>query len=732
MRIQSALTAILIALSFNAMGASNTIFSQTLEPNPSTGDELMIDLAGDGATRKITIGSIISGQTAVPAAGLDTLAVIDASDSALRQVTVQSIAEAGLVFTMGSGTTIGALTFSNGSITDSSGAISFGDENLTTTGTLGTGAITATSQEIDGTLTIDQNSNAVGLSIDTEATTANVVDIASPATTTGSILNIADANAITTGRLATFESGAADTSGRDLVLIQNDNAAATGAVPLKLYQNAANEAMFIDMNADGVAIQIDSEATSANGIQFDSPLTTNGKIFTVGNADSLTTGSILYTDSNSADTSLRYLQHFTNSNALATGAVPLRLQQTSSAATLLIDQNGNGVSIVIDSEAASVPVISIAGPTNTSGNIIDVTAANSLNTGSMLSLVSDSASTATRSLVNVHNDNTLATGATALKITQDSAQRALFIDQNGNANALAIDSEATTGGNAILVTAPTQTTSNVVDIASADSLTTGSALRVHSAGADVSSRLLATIQNTNALATGTTALKVQQAAAQNAVAIDMNGDAPSIYIDSEATTANVINVPTPATTTGTVLYLQADSLTTGEVALLYSNSSDTSTRSVVQIINDNAAATGTTALTIRQDSAQRALFIDQNGNGAAISVPVPATTTANVIEVTSANSLTTGTILSLFSQSSDVSARNLVEITNNHTASAGAMPLYISQAADKGFVNFAGTAAANVTDPISSHGTAGAISKWIQIEVNGSKLWLAAYADPSA
>lgn len=46
---------------------------------------------------------------------------------------------------MATGSTIGNLTFANGSITDSSGAISFGNENLATTGTLGAGAITGTS-----------------------------------------------------------------------------------------------------------------------------------------------------------------------------------------------------------------------------------------------------------------------------------------------------------------------------------------------------------------------------------------------------------------------------------------------------------------------------------------------------------------------------------------------------------------------------------------------------------
>ena len=44
-----------------------------------------------------------------------------------------------------SGSTIGNLTLADGSITDSSGAISFGNENLSTSGTLGAGAITGTS-----------------------------------------------------------------------------------------------------------------------------------------------------------------------------------------------------------------------------------------------------------------------------------------------------------------------------------------------------------------------------------------------------------------------------------------------------------------------------------------------------------------------------------------------------------------------------------------------------------
>ena len=47
----------------------------------------------------------------------------------------------------GTGSTMGNLTLANGSITDSSGAISFGNENLTTTGT-----ITAATGSAFGTL----------------------------------------------------------------------------------------------------------------------------------------------------------------------------------------------------------------------------------------------------------------------------------------------------------------------------------------------------------------------------------------------------------------------------------------------------------------------------------------------------------------------------------------------------------------------------------------------------
>ena len=71
----------------------------------------------------------------------------------------------------------GNLTFSNGSIIDSSGSISFGNENLTTTGTLNAGAITGTSITGSGSThtlgTIEISGNTIR---STDSTEININD----------------------------------------------------------------------------------------------------------------------------------------------------------------------------------------------------------------------------------------------------------------------------------------------------------------------------------------------------------------------------------------------------------------------------------------------------------------------------------------------------------------------------------------------------------------------------
>jgi len=117
-----------------------------------------------GGTNIVTVGTIGTGTwqgTAIASAYLDSdTAHLSGTQTFSGAKTFSAAA------TLATGSTIGNLTLANGSITDSSGAISMGDENLTTTGTLSAGATT-----IGGTL--DFNSGTIDLSTQTVDVTLN-------------------------------------------------------------------------------------------------------------------------------------------------------------------------------------------------------------------------------------------------------------------------------------------------------------------------------------------------------------------------------------------------------------------------------------------------------------------------------------------------------------------------------------------------------------------------------
>ena len=77
------------------------------------------------------------------------------------------------VATLASGSTLGNLTFANGSITDSSGTISFGNENLSTTGTLSVSGQVTFSNTVSGILAV--NSSGI-LSATTSVAASNIED----------------------------------------------------------------------------------------------------------------------------------------------------------------------------------------------------------------------------------------------------------------------------------------------------------------------------------------------------------------------------------------------------------------------------------------------------------------------------------------------------------------------------------------------------------------------------
>ena len=104
---------------------------------------------------------------------------------------------------------------------------------------------------------------------------------------------------------------------------------------------------------------------------------------------------------------------------------------------------------------------------------------------------------------------------------------------------------------------------------------------------------------------GTAAVRIDNADTDQ-MALDINAD----NID-----ADVINIHSDALTTAKVLNVTADGLTTGRILNLISDSSDTSTRRLVNIHNDNTAATGAIPLYIKNDSTADELVIENTDSG---------------------------------------------------------------------------------------------------------------------
>lgn len=421
-------------------------------------------------------------------------------------------------------------------------------------------------------------------------------------------------------------------------------------------------------------------------------------------------------------------------------------------AALTIDQDNNAVGLNIDSEATTADVINISPATLTTGNVIDVPDADALTTGSILNLVSNSASTAQRNLVFIHNDHTDSIGAIPLYVQQDASRYCAVLDQNADDVTLSIDTESTTA-NVIQVFANTVTSGIVFNASNANALTTGRIINAESDSPDSSARSLVNISNVNSSATGAIPLSVRQEAGNDSISIDQNGNGRAIYIDSEATSTSAIKISSPATESGFVLDIRdADALTSGRIISLGSNSADPSARILAYIENTNASATGATPLSIRQDAANKSFSIDQNADAESIlidaesttanvvSVLADAVTSGVVLSVENADALTTGSIARFHSNSSSSSTRNIVEIISINSSATGATPLYVEQdaalqcmiidqnsiSAGCSFIDFRGSAANNTTYPISLNATSGATTHHIQIEINGTKAWIAA------
>lgn len=156
-----------------------------------------------------------------------------------------------------------------------------------------------------------------------------------------------------------------------------------------------------------------------------------------------TTGDLVKLTENGSNTGARSVLKLVQDHASATGAIGLSIQQDAANEALLIDQNGNGESIIIDTEATSAKAIDVACNTLTTGVALDLSDADSLTTGILVDAQANSSATTAFTLVNVQNTHTSATGAKPVLITQKSTGSALIVDMDGiTGYALEIDQDS--------------------------------------------------------------------------------------------------------------------------------------------------------------------------------------------------------------------------------------------------------------------------------------------------
>ena len=237
-----------------------------------------------------TVDGIIGSVT--PAAGTFT----SLSASTTLGITGLATFSGGITETIADDGDVAALTVIQNDVTNNG--------NCTVLTNTGTGAC----------LTVNQDGNGYGLDIDTEATS-----------TYG--LRVKGQN--TSGTMVHFENEGNQASGILATMIQQH--ASSAANILNLVNDGTGNGLFVDQNGNGIALSIDSEATTVNCVTIA--------------ADTLTTASALQINSASADTSARNLLDVNNSNVAADAVICVRVNNVGDDANLLLANSGNGAHI---------------------------------------------------------------------------------------------------------------------------------------------------------------------------------------------------------------------------------------------------------------------------------------------------------------------------------------------------------------------------------------------------
>lgn len=378
-----------------------------------------------------------------------TSGVLGKFDHSASGTTVAAVSTAGLLQATSSITELGTSTqafdvanFSRTSIHGTAGTLTASGSVLkldrVSTQTVATLTDTVVVLEVNAGVTstgdgIFLNNDAVAgiaLNIDAENTTGDIINIACAPLTTAFVVDIPDADGLTTGGIINAVSNSLDTGTRNLIFVHNNHASATDTVVLSLRQDSTDHTLFIDHDGiTGSALAIDAETTTGVSVDLSCAVLTTGKVIDISDLDAITTGKVIHIDATGITHTDGILVHIDSAGTVMTSTGRLLLVDhtgatTSSGIVAEIASAGNDETVILRVTASAAlaagVVLDLVGGSVTTGTILDMSGLNTLSTGSAIVVNSNSADTGTRNLVNIVNDHASATAVTPLRIQQDA------------------------------------------------------------------------------------------------------------------------------------------------------------------------------------------------------------------------------------------------------------------------------------------------------------------------
>ena len=574
----------------------NTV-TQTLGSLTDTvnGVEIVMDVDGSGYgvdidSNSVTASAIrvVSDMTTATGGVLTATANAATTGSAVSLTSSSTVIAAGQLVNV-------ALTSSGASITAKTGSLAAVTASRTDTRTSGTtaddydlfsltrtnimngtgGTLTATGAVLRvenvatqtlGTLTdsvkgielvMDVDGTGAGLDIDSNNVTATAINVVSDMTTaTGGVLK-ATANAATTGSALSLTSSSAVIAAGELANI----ALTSSGIAL--------------VNKTGSLVAIASSRTEARtsgttADDFDVVSLARTSVSNDAGATMTSTGSVLRLENVATQT-------------LGT------LTDTVKGLEIVMDVDGTGAGIDIDSNNIAATAINVVSDMTTATGGVLAGAANAITTGTALSLTSTSAAIAAGTLANIALTTN---GSSIVNKTGSLVAIASSRTENRAAGTTADDYDALS----IIRTS--------VNVTGGGTLTAaGSVLRVE----NVATQTAGTLTDTTA------GIELVMGAV---------GSGKGLFIDYNHATGLAVDID-PETTTGTSVQISADVLTTGTPLYVVSNSADTGVAAIAHFKNDHATAVSHTPLLCTQDALSGAITsglsaIFRNTQGGAI------------------------------------------------------------------------------------------------------------------